>query len=380
LDRVNISVAAPFIMSHYGWDETQMGVVFSAFFAGYVIFMIPGGIVTDRYGARKVLTWGVALWSLFTAINPLFCRIWSMSFCRYMIGTGQGVYWPAVNTLVAHYVAFHNRAKVLGFILSGITLGSVIGFPLGSLIIRIWNWHAIFYFLGLIGFVWIAFWLSFSRSLIPDGDESPKSSREPIPWTDLITNRSVLGLTLSYFCHNYAGYMFLVWLPTYLMNVHGFSLAAMGIAAALPALASSILMNISGWFSDYLIQRGKSREFSRKIILYLGMGGSAFFLICVIWAENPYILVGLLTLSSAAKAISTPIYWSLSVDMSPRHAGILSSIMNTSGNIAGIAASALTGWTVSCFSGWNPAIVMGAIITFLGVVIAVPTIKASEIF
>ncbi|PQP34938.1 hypothetical protein C6A37_05160 [Desulfobacteraceae bacterium SEEP-SAG9] len=380
LDRVNISVAAPFIMAHHGWDKTQMGIIFSAFFAGYVIFMIPGGVLADRYGAKKVLTAGVTFWSVFTILNPLFTRIWSMSLCRYMVGTGQGVYWPAVNTLIARHVSVYDRTKVLGFILSGITIGSVIGFPVGSWIIRMWGWHAIFYVFGFVGFIWVIFWLRFGKTILSGSLKVSPSPKESIPWKGLLTNRSVLGLTFSYFCHNYAGYLFLVWLPTYLIQAHGFSLTAMGIGAAIPGLASGIFMNVSGWFSDYLIQKGKSREFSRKLMLFSGMGGSALFLVCLIWVKNPYLLVELLTLSSVTKALSTPVYWSLSVDMAPRHAGILSSIMNTSGNIAGIAASVLTGWMVSFFNDWNPAILAGAAITFLGVVIAVPTIKASEIF
>lgn len=379
LDRVNISVAAPFIMLHYGWNETQMGIVFSAFFAGYTIFMIPGGILADRYSSKKILTTAVSFWSFFTILNPLFSKIWSMSLCRYMVGTGQGVYWPAINTLIARHVSEYNRTKVVGFIFSGLTIGSAIGFPLGSWIIHMWNWQAIFYVFGFAGFVWVFFWLHFGKTVFSGSREVLSSSRESIPWKGLLTNKSVLGLTFSYFCHNYAGYLFLVWLPTYLIKAHGFSLTAMGIGAALPALATGIFMNISGWFSDYLIQKGKSREFTRKLMLYSGMGGSAFFLVCLIWTTSPYLLVGLLTLSSATKGLSTPAYWSLSVDMAPRHAGVLSSIMNTSGNVAGIAASALTGWMVSYFSSWDAAIIVGAVITFLGVVIAVPTIRASEI-
>ena len=150
LDRVNISVAAHFIMAHYGWNETQMGIIFSAFFAGYVIFMIPGGVLADRYGPKRVLTAGVTFWSVFTILNPLFSRIWSMSLCRYMVGTGQGVYWPAVNTLIARHVSVYDRTKVIGFILSGAAIGSVIGFPVGSWIIRMWGWHAIFYVFGFV--------------------------------------------------------------------------------------------------------------------------------------------------------------------------------------------------------------------------------------
>lgn len=379
LDRVNISVAAPFMMKHFGWNETEMGFIFSAFFAGYVLFMIPGGVLADRYGAHKAMATSMTFWSVFTILNPLFSRIWSMSLCRCLIGTGQALYWPSVNSLIACRVSVYDRTKVLGFILSGVTIGSIIGFPAGSWIIHVWGWPAIFYAFGFVGFVWTILWLRFASRYQSDNLEISLSNREPIPWKRLFTNRSVLGLTFSYFCHNYAGYLFLAWLPTYLIQVHGFSLTGMGIGAALPALASGIFMNVSGWFSDYLIKTGKSREFSRKLMLFSGMGGSGLFLLCLIWIRNPYLAVVLLTLSSAAKSLSTPVYWALSVDMAPRHAGILSSIMNTSGNFAGIVASALTGWMVNYFSAWNPALLVGAAVTILGVVIAVPTIKSSEI-
>jgi ACS family glucarate transporter-like MFS transporter len=378
LDRVNISIAAPFIMENFGWNETQMGIVFSAFFAGYVIFMIPGGVLADRHGARKVLAGGVGFWSVFTFVTPFFSRIWTMSVCRYLVGTGQGVNFACISNFVAHEVPISNRAKVQGFTLSGVTLGSVIGFPLGSWIISIWGWPAIFYVFGSLGFIWIFFWVYYTAG---DSRHDHKGShfREPIPWKQLLGHSSAIGLTLSYFSHNYAGYLFLVWLPTYLIQVHGFSITATGLGAAAPALAAGIFMNVSGWFSDYLIVKGHSREFSRKLMLITGMGGSGLFLLSLLWIKNPYIAVVLLTLSSAFKALSTPVYWALSVDMAPRHAGILSSIMNTSGNIAGIVASGLTGWMVAYFSGWNPAIFIGAVITFFGVAIAIPFIRASEI-
>ena len=90
-------------------------------------------------------------------------------------------------------------------------------------------------------------------------------------------------------------------------------------------------------------------------------------------------VVAVITISSAARSLSTPIYWALSVDMAPRHAGTLSSIMNTAGNVAGIAASALTGWIVGTYGEWNLSIYLAAAITLLGVIIAVPTVRAAEI-
>ena len=379
LDRVNISIAAPFIMESYGWNETQMGLVFSAFFAGYVLFMIPGGIIADRFGARKTLTTGVVVWSFFTLLTPFFCWIWLLSFCRFIIGAGQGVNFPCINNLIAQKVPLTHRAKAQGFTLSGITLGVVIGFPLGSWIIGMWGWHAVFYVFGLFGFIWIFFWLRIAPAEIRDSSDASHSQRSPIPWKKLLGHPSSIGLTLSYFCHNYSGYLFLVWLPTYLMQVHGFSITGTGIGAAVPALASGVVMNISGWLSDHLIKKGWSREFSRRLLLYTGMGSSGALLLALIWIRDPYLAVGAMTLSSAFKALSTPVYWTLAVDMAPRHAGILSSIMNTSGNVAGIVASMLTGWMLSYFSSWNPVLMVAAGITLFGVVIAIPTIRSREV-
>ncbi|MFQ5485273.1 MAG: MFS transporter [Desulfobacterales bacterium] len=379
LDRVNISIAAPFIMNAYNWNEAQIGFIFSGFFTGYVLSMIPGGVLADRFDSYKVMATGIACYSLFTFINPFFSQVWTMFFCRYMVGMGQGANFPSINNLIARHVPSHDQVKVQGFTLSGITLGIVIGFPLGAWILRLWNWPPIFYIFGFIGFILFFLWLSFAPKDLINKAVRTKIPREPIPWKQLLTHRSALGLMLSYFCHNYAGALFLVWLPTYLHQVHRFSTVAIGIGAALPALSAGIFMNISGWFSDYLLKSGKSREFSRKLMLYCGMGISGLLLFGLVWIHDPYLALTFLTLSAAGKALATPAYWALSVDMAPRHAGILSSIMNTSGNIAGMIAPVLTGWLISYFSGWNQAIWVGAIVTLLGVAVAVPTIRSSEI-
>jgi len=109
------------------------------------------------------------------------------------------------------------------------------------------------------------------------------------------------------------------------------------------------------------------------------MGGSGVFLLGLIWVENPYAAVCLLILSSASMALATPVYWTLCADMAPRDAVILSSIMNTSGNMAGVAAPLLTGWIVSFLNDWNTAIAVGAAFTFIGAGIAFKMIGSSEI-
>src|SRR6516165_8309084 len=66
LDRVNISTAAPEISKEFGFDRVTMGVIFSAFVWAYAIFQVPGGWLSDRFGARSILTGVVSFWSVMT--------------------------------------------------------------------------------------------------------------------------------------------------------------------------------------------------------------------------------------------------------------------------------------------------------------------------
>src|ERR1700729_2981685 len=67
LDRVNISTAAPVISQEFGFDKITMGIIFSSFVWAYALFQVPGGWLSDRFGARTVLSTIVAFWSVMTA-------------------------------------------------------------------------------------------------------------------------------------------------------------------------------------------------------------------------------------------------------------------------------------------------------------------------
>src|SRR4030095_11184678 len=71
IDRVNIAIAAKYIMPEYGLTDIQMGWIFSAFVFGYAILQIPGGALGDRFGPRRVLAGAIFWWSVFTAVTAV---------------------------------------------------------------------------------------------------------------------------------------------------------------------------------------------------------------------------------------------------------------------------------------------------------------------
>jgi len=69
LDRIAISVAIPYIAADYHLTPLEMGIVMSVFFAGYSISQIPGGLLADKFGVRRVATVAMVWWSVFTAVT-----------------------------------------------------------------------------------------------------------------------------------------------------------------------------------------------------------------------------------------------------------------------------------------------------------------------
>lgn len=369
--RVNISIAAPEMIAQ-GWTEAEMGIILSAFFWGYVIMQIPGGVLADRYGGKLIMSSGVFFFSLFTCLTPLSPKVWMMSIIRGLVGVGQGANFPCVTNLISRLAKPHHMARLQGFTLSGAHIGPLIALPAGAWIVGRYGWPSIFYVSGLIGFLWcILFVLKVGDIKTDDCVTRPR-----IPWKRLLTDKSSWGLTVSYFSHNYTAYFFLAWLPTYLIQAQGFSFMSMGIVASLPSLASFISMNLSGWFSDLLVRKGKSPAYSRLLLIYIGMGGSAISLMLITLCSSPFMAVFYITLASALRSISTPLYWTLTIDLAGDRAGILASIMNTSGNFAGILAPMISGFIVSYFADWNLAIYMCILAVLVGVLILIPTVGA----
>ena len=105
IDRVNISVAAPVMMQEIGWDKARFGIIFSAFLVGYALLQFPGGLLADRWSARKVLVISFCGFSLFTALTPLGQKAFLLMLAlRLLVGMFESVTFPAITSLNSRWV------------------------------------------------------------------------------------------------------------------------------------------------------------------------------------------------------------------------------------------------------------------------------------
>ena len=101
--RMNISVAAPYMMTDLHLDKVQMGQVFSAFMIGYALFQVPWGLSGDRLGPGRTLTLAAIVWGATTLLTGLApgilvptgtAALGALILLRFLLGVGQAAAYP----------------------------------------------------------------------------------------------------------------------------------------------------------------------------------------------------------------------------------------------------------------------------------------------
>jgi ACS family glucarate transporter-like MFS transporter len=154
------------------------------------------------------------------------------------------------------------------------------------------------------------------------------------------------------------------WFYLYLVNVRGFSILRGAFFASAPFVAITILCPLGGWVTDRLVQAlGVNR--GRAYVGGPGMALAAIAILMGSFIEAPIVAIALLSLGAGFLYFTVGAYWNSTVDLSKRHAGTLSGLMNTGANVGGSLSPTLTPWLADQL-GWSTALSAAAAIAFLG--------------
>jgi MFS family permease len=363
IDRASLSTAAPVLMKDLRLDEAEMGIALSAFFWFYLLMNIPAGNLADRYGAKRTLGWAATLWSICSALTGWGTRYWHILLARLGVGVGEAASFPVNAKIVNNNFPVHERGMAVGFYTSGLRLGFAVTPILIAYLMSAWGWRAAFLVTGFGSLAWVALW--YSTYAEPHSETAAATSVTKVPWRQLLRDRTSLGLVLCKFCQDYLFYLFVTWLPSYLVKSRGFSVIQMGWYASLPWIAGFIAQPLAGWISDRLIQRGVSVTVSRKSIV-ITMQLLAASVVFAGYVQDAMTAVWLLTLSVACESASTSVLWTTCTDVAPpKAAGSLAGIMNTSGALAGILAPIITGFLVKTTGSFQQALLIGSCMVVL---------------
>ncbi len=373
IHRAALSVAAPTMIRELGFTKAQMGILLSAFFWSYSLMQVPVGWLSDRFGVRNLYGFSYAVWSLVCAASAAGASFMFVLVMRVLLGAGQASIFPASNRAIATWFPRTERGTATGVYLTGARLGVIILAPASAFILALWGWQSLFLIAGLAGLVWLIpwFWFFARHGAAAEAAQasSPAAGRPAIKqFFSLLRHRSVWGVSLGFFAYDYVWYLYVTWLPGYLALDRGFSLKQTGFLSALPMIAMSVMIPLSGLLSDWLIRRGRPELRIRKAFLVTGL------LLCGLivpaaFVKSAYTAVLLLTISLGGLGIASPNSWTLTIAVAPRKlVGTLSGIQNLAGNLGGVLSPAITGYIAHVTGSFVLALAFAGLVLVLGMI------------
>ena len=349
-DRQVIGILKPFIADDLGWSEADYGYIVTAFQIAYAIGLLTSGRFLDKYGTRIGYLWAIVLWSVAGMAHAAARGVFSFAAARFTLGPGESANFPAAVKSVAEWFPKKERAFATGLFNSGSTVGAITAPIIVSGITLTLGWQWAFIITGLLGFIWIFFWLAYYYS--PDKhpaiskneleyinqDDEETESGDSIKWLDLFKHKQTAVLCSTMFISDWVWWFFLFWIPYFLNKVHGINLKEVVIPLIIIYTVSSIGGIGGGWLSSKFIRSGKSIDFARKNTILI----SALVVLPVMLVSqttNLWVAVGLIALAAAGHQGWAANIFTIVSDIYPKKA--VGSMMGLSG-FAGAVGGALS--------------------------------------
>jgi len=364
LNRRNVSIVMPVLMTEMRLDHAQTGFLVTAFFIIYALIQIPSGWLADRVGGKKVATLGNAI----TAVSS-YASGWASSYSpllltRFFCGSGQGMGWPSSTKLVAEWFPHDKRGVAMGILTSSVALGSFLALVLAGLFLSVYDWHAVFFIPALIlTFITVIFWLvvkDHPNTVIVEAAAKDKVFRRQV--AGVLKDRVMTRIAFSYFCWKYAFEGLFYWLPAYFVETFGLSGGNAGMLAGLVLLMGLGSMPLGGLISD--------RVRRREHVILFSLIPSGALLLFLSMANDYWLILFILLLASFLFQLSEGVYFVIPVDrFGSELTGVGVGLINLVGQIGTLLAPWLAGIIIDNYHSYSPTFLMFGLTALIGVVI-----------
>jgi sugar phosphate permease len=373
-DRVAINVAIIPMGDEFNLSTSQTGLLISIFFVSYSLMQPLGGWMTDKFGARVMITVALFSWSLFTLATGFAWSFVSLLLVRFLFGLGEGPFYPASMSTIRDNFPLNERGRANSFFLSAQNVGGILGTALAASLVVAFGWRGMFTIAGIMGIlVSFAFWFILKPQEIR-GNKEGTQKRNKVPLRLLLKIDNIWKLISFKFLSNIINYGLISWMPIYLVKEKGVDIVAAGGLMALPYVVGFLMFNVSGWVLDkYMAGREK----------YLAAAGallSAIFLYLMSKATSVAIFITYLTLNSVALAFFGTVLYTIVIKYAPKElTGSASGLVTFAGQIAGAVSPVAIGVIISLFNGsYNAAFWFLVIAALAGSIVALSIKNHSE--
>ncbi len=205
IDRQIVSILAVDIKADLGLTDSDMGFLGGAAFAVfYALFGIPLGRLADNWNRVRLLSIGLALWSLMTALSGFARNQIELTLARMGVGIGEATASPTAYSLISDYFPKRQRATALAIYSSGLYIGGGVSLFIGALIVQAWNnaypnggplnlvgWQAAFLAVGIPGIL-VALWVSSLREPVRGAMDGLAATSHESPFRAFFSDLSMI--------------------------------------------------------------------------------------------------------------------------------------------------------------------------------------------
>jgi ACS family D-galactonate transporter-like MFS transporter len=373
LDRGSLAVALPFISRDLRLDPVRQGLVLSAFFWTYAAMQIPVGWLVDRYSIKRVYAVAFTLWSLSAAATGLVRGLGDLLLCRLLLGIGESIYLPGGMKVVSLHFRAEESAWPAGVFDLGAKLGLAAGTAVDVWLLVRFGWRSLFFRTGVAGLLWLIPWLW----IYPADRAVAPASRSRLAGRALLRNRTLIGISLGFFCWDYFWYFVVSWLPSYLYSVRGVQLPKLALFGSLPFLVFAAAEALGGWSAGALVRRGG--DLSRVTKGFIAAGFALGLLVIpAALAESPAVSIAFL-LAVPLSGIACGNMLAIPKISAPAdQVALWTGVQNCVGNIGGVLAPVVTGYLIARSGSYVPAFFVVAAVLLAGIatyVFVVPRLR-----
>lgn len=357
IDRLVFGILAPELKKLFGWSNADYADIAFWFEVAYAIGLAGAGRFLDWIGTRVGFAVSLAGWSVAAALHAVAGSVAGFSGARFLLGLFEAGGFPAAVKATAEWFPKKERALVAGFFTAGANVGAIITPIAVPWLLIHYGWQWVFISTGMMGTVWLAFWLWWYRlpevhprvspselAIIRSDPPEPAGSR--IPWLRLFAFRQTWAFIVPKFFTDAVWRWYLYLLPLFFNQTFNLDLRNFGPPFLLIYSMADLGSIGGGWLSSRLIARGWTVNAARKSVMLLCS-------LCVLpvmfstQVSNLWVAVFFVGLAAAAhQGFSCNIFTTVS-DVFPKSA--IASVVGIGGTAGALGAMLLLALTSRIF-------------------------------
>lgn len=272
LDRYLVSALVESLKhSELALSDTQAGSLMSGFLIVFALIAPVFGTLGDRMSRPRLIAFGVACWSIATALSGLAWNFASLFAARASVGVGEAAYVTIGPSLLSDYFPRDQRGRVMAIFFCAIPVGSALGYVVGGLMDVHFGWRMAFFVAGLPGLVLALLCLGLrdpprggqdvdasdrglDRPTPADGPmtANPKRGDPFAAYRQLLRNRPYVLTVAGYVAYTFALGGLAFWMPAFLERMRGIPREQATVSFGTIVVVTGFVGTFAGgWLGDY---------------------------------------------------------------------------------------------------------------------------------